>query len=44
MSLSKFTYEMAMKYKRGGAGENLEMGFTLRNALLVSFESLFSMT
>ncbi|KIM36128.1 hypothetical protein M413DRAFT_31883 [Hebeloma cylindrosporum] len=37
MSLSKFTYEMAMKYKRGGAGENLDRGFTLRNALLRKF-------
>lgn len=24
-----------MKYKRGGAGENLEIGFTLHNAVLV---------
>jgi len=44
MSLSKFTYEMAMKYKCGGAGENLERDFTLRNALLVSFQCLFPVT
>lgn len=41
MSLSKFTYKMAMKYKCGGAGENLERGFTLRNALLVSLQCIF---
>lgn len=33
-----------MKYKRGGAGENLERGFTLRNALLVNFQCLFLIT
>ncbi|RDB27985.1 hypothetical protein Hypma_002123 [Hypsizygus marmoreus] len=36
-SLEEFTYRTAMKYKRGGAGEKLDIGFTIHNALLRKF-------
>lgn len=35
-SLSEFTYDLAMKYKRGGYGEGLEHGFMIHNVILVS--------
>ncbi|RDB20869.1 hypothetical protein Hypma_012041 [Hypsizygus marmoreus] len=36
-SLSEFTYASATKYKTGGPGLNLEIGFTIHNALLRRF-------
>ncbi|KAJ7110367.1 hypothetical protein C8R43DRAFT_1139377 [Mycena crocata] len=36
-SLAVFMYATAMKFKRGGAGSNLDVGFTVHNALLRRF-------
>ncbi|PCH45010.1 hypothetical protein WOLCODRAFT_155028 [Wolfiporia cocos MD-104 SS10] len=36
-SLSDFTYNMAMKYKRGGAGENLDQMYMVHSAILRRF-------
>ncbi|KAH9945636.1 hypothetical protein B0H21DRAFT_693888, partial [Amylocystis lapponica] len=39
-TLAEFSYESAVKYKRGGPGEKVEAGFTIHNALLVSCISI----
>ncbi|KAI0643849.1 hypothetical protein C8Q79DRAFT_914515 [Trametes meyenii] len=35
-SLQEFTFHISFKYKRGGPGEKLDIGYTIHNALLVS--------
>lgn len=34
-SLAQFTYDSALKYKRGGPGEKLDHAFTIHNVILV---------
>ncbi|KAI0670255.1 hypothetical protein C8Q78DRAFT_1035408 [Trametes maxima] len=36
-SLQEFTFQIAFKYKRGGPGERLDIGYTIHNALLRRF-------
>lgn len=42
-SLAKFTYDSALKYKRGGPGERLDEGFTIHNAILVRLIVIFKL-
>ncbi|KAL6306472.1 hypothetical protein BKA93DRAFT_729265, partial [Sparassis latifolia] len=43
-SLTDFTLKSAMKYKHGGAGEKLDLAFTIHNVILVSTYSPASLS
>ncbi|KAJ7436672.1 hypothetical protein B0H11DRAFT_1754592, partial [Mycena galericulata] len=43
-TLAVFTYASATKFKRGGPGLNLDVGFTVHNAILVRFLPLIDDT